>query len=53
MRAYSGEEASRPPPETVEAWAPVGATDPARDDPFEAVLQQLQLKLTSVSYIDG
>ena len=53
MRAHSAEEASRPPPETIEAWAPVAATDPARDDPFKAVLQQLPLKLTSVSDIDG
>ena len=53
MRVESVEEASRPPPKTIEAWAPVAATDPARDDPFEAVLQQLPLKLTSVSDIDG
>ena len=52
MRAHSAEEASRPPPETIEAWAPVAATDPARDDPFEAVLTQLPLTLTSVSDID-
>ena len=52
MRAHSAEEASRPPPEKIEAWAPAAATNPARDDPFEAVLQQLPPALTSVRDID-
>ena len=52
MRAHSAEEASRPPPETIEAWAPVAATDPARDDPFEAVLKHLPPELTSVRDIE-
>ena len=52
MRSDSVEEASRPPPEKVEAWASDAATDPARDDPFEAVLKRLPLKLASVRDID-